>query len=228
MVLVVFDRVNYGRPTDDIYQFVAYFLELNVSVAGYIPRDYQDVMDFISKAVRVIRNYHSKNLPYEQRILAYMLDELSREKKFLAVTPEDTHYDEIKTDAYPTEISPEVAFFVDRGSPYRHVFTIQKKTYERHPEVHGYIILGRGFNTDILYNIYVYFLPDAESLANTYNTEWIAGELLEKADKLAKDNSIHYGIQQYSQHEVEEGDDEAINLDTLKDLLQKFVTVDFP
>jgi hypothetical protein len=130
--------------------------------------------------------------------LSRMLKELSSDKKFLAQ-------------------ENDVAFFVDKG----HVFTIEKVNYERFPKLHHYIVFGRGLHTPYSFDIFVDFLPDIESYTKMYlDNKWIT-ENIEKASKLTKDNMIHYGFAPFFLLE-------DTTLSTLKTLLEKYVTVEFP
>jgi hypothetical protein len=196
MVLVVFDCMRL-----DILESVAEeawaanSLEVNLSVAGFVPSSYEEVMGFISQVFDALQELvHSigrrEGATRPDRLLSYLVEELSRKKKLLAVTPEDTHYDEPGEGVWQT--APEVAFFVDRGSPYRHVFSVQRVHWAR--EVEMYLVLGRGFNTSNMYELRLNFLPDAESLSGIYWDRWLAGELLARAEALAQDKKLHFGV----------------------------------
>ena len=198
MVLVVFDCMRL-----DILESVAEeawaanSLEVNLSVAGFVPSSYEEVMGLISHVFDALRGLvHSigrrEGATRPDRLLSYLVEELSREKKLLAVTPEDTHYDEPGQGVWQT--APEVAFFVDRGSPYRHVFSVQRMRWEHWLEPVSYLVLGRGFNTSNMYELQLNFLPDAESLSGIYWDRWLAGELLARAEALAQDKKLHFGV----------------------------------
>jgi hypothetical protein len=171
---------------------------LDIDVAGYMPSSYQDVMSFISRMFSIKdTDWISAERPY----LAIMLSELSRDKKFLAQ-------------------ENGVAFFVDKDRPHRHVFTIEKNKCVQCPETQRYTILGRGYYTHFIYTIFLSFTLDAKDLTAIYfDNTWIINNL-EKATKLAVDNTMHYGVVPI----IIEG----TTLYTLKKLLEKYVAIEFP
>ncbi|MCI4407758.1 MAG: hypothetical protein JHC26_01610 [Thermofilum sp.] len=190
MVLIILREAIY----DDLYSNsdAFYHLVMSIDVAGFVPRNEEEAMKFVSGIFNAIdTDWISTERPY----LTIMLKELSRDKKFLAK-------------------ENNIAFFVDKG----HVFTVEKNDTTQYL---SYTILGRGFSTHFIYTIFIKFVPNAEHLPMLYfENAWLMNNL-EKADKLAKDNKLHYGFDPFLLIE-------GTTLYTLKKLLEKYVPIEFP
>jgi len=163
MVLVILREAIYDELFSNSDAF--YHLILNIDVAGYVPRNEEEVMNFVSGLFNTIdTDWISTERPY----LTIMLKELSNNKEFLAY-------------------KNNIAFFVNKG----HVFTLEKNDSSKYL---SYTILGRGFSTHFIYTIFIKFVPDAEHLPGLYfENVWLVNNL-EKAGKLAKDSKLHFGF----------------------------------
>ncbi|WP_287911822.1 hypothetical protein [Thermofilum sp.] len=193
MVLVILRDSIYDELYSNSDAF--YHLVLSIDVAGYVPKSYEDVMGFVSRIFNVVdTDWISTERPY----LTIMLKELSNNKEFLAY-------------------KNNIAFFTDKN----HIFTIEKNKCEYCPNVQRYTILGRGFSTHFIYSIFLSFTHDAKKLSEIYfDDAWIMNNL-DKANKLAKDDGLHYAV-------VPALLIEGTTLYSLKKLLEKYVPIEFP
>jgi len=212
MVLVVFWYVKFSYSFKRFYN---QYLEMDFSVAGYMPSGYQDVIDFVSKTFSVFLKDYSMAKTPKHLILRDTLKELSSEKKILTIVPEDAYHDEVE--------GREVVFFVDTGNKDKHVFTVEKDE-RRLSEAQRYLIHGHGFNTGKFYNIGVNFLPDANTLIRDLETyAFVVNKRIEKNvgkwDKLIRDKEIHYGVLSIPN---------SSDLRVLKEIMQNCTTIEFP
>jgi hypothetical protein len=129
MVLVDILNIDFDHIHDS--------LDMDAVVVGFVPKDHVEGMNFITSMFRKLEfDYVGiKGLSDVIRGFGYIVNELSRDKIFLTVIPENTYfYSNCIESRFSDDNCVPVYVFVDVGSPFRRFYVVKvsggyNKTY---------------------------------------------------------------------------------------------------
>ena len=169
-----------------------------LDVAGFLPRDLRDVVNFVTELFKTMRFNYMNVSEEDLSTFGYFVVELSRDKEYLATIPENTYY--IDTDWRSQGIKP-VDLFVNIGSPFKHIYYVLKE-----PVQNAYSIIGLSKVEHI--ELYVKFFKDERDFCKNVWHPCIPETLPEKVG----DSAIHIEVDPYLSEDKRELLREALRL----------------
>lgn len=124
--MVVVEFVAMDHEEESRYEV----FRLSLAVVGYVPKDFTDVMNFITRWADTL-TFDYIWVPGELGRWGYILMELSRGKFLLKMIPLDTYSHECGSRSLCCGV------FADEGSPIRHLYFISKNNALNQYEVKG-------------------------------------------------------------------------------------------
>ena len=151
-----------------------------LDVAGFLPKNSKDVMDFVTELFNSIKFDYMFVDNELLSVFGYFVSELSRDKAYLATIPLNTYY--IGTDWRSTGVEP-VDLFVDVGSPFKHIYYVIKEATQN---VYSIVGLSKAEHVEI----YVEFFANEKDFCQDV---WHPCDPQAIAQKV-KDSAIHVEV----------------------------------
>jgi hypothetical protein len=191
--------VVYARIMDvEISRGVINEFRCRLDVAGFLPRDLRDVVNFVTELFRTMRFNYMNVSEEDLSTFGYFVAELSRDKVYLATIPLNTYY--IDTDWRGQGIKP-VDLFVDVGSPFKHIYYVLEEPVQN---AYGVIGLSRVEHIEL----YVKFFRDEHDFCKNVWHPCTPETLSEKV----RDSAIHIEVDPYLREDKRELLTQALRL----------------
>jgi len=162
----------------DVYKFYCW-----LDVAGFLPKDFRDVMDFITRLFNAMKFNYMEATRRFLHDFGYFAWELSRDKVHLATMPLNMYY--INADWRSMGVEP-VDLFVDIGSPFKHIYYVIREAVQN-----AYSIVGLSRTEHV--EVYAKFFADERGFCRNV---WHPCDPQAVAEKV-KDDAVHVDINPY-------------------------------